>query len=205
MNSVVVHFLFSLIIVKPINMEELLRNQIEKIIKLTDDEFQFVLSHFTFRSYKKHQYVVQAGDNAPNDHFVIKGLLKSFYLDNAGKSHILQFAMEDWWISDPQAYHNKTIASLNIDCLEDTDVFYISITNREKLCEDLKKMEFFFMKKTTAGYIALQRRILSLMSFPAEERYLEFISLYPSLQKRLPKALIASYLGISRETLSRLA
>lgn len=185
-------------------MEELLRNQIEKIVKLTDEEFQFVLSHFTFRSYKKHQYLVQAGDNAPNDHFVVKGLLKSFYLDNTGKNHILQFAMEDWWISDPQAYHNKTIASLNIDCLEDTDVFYISITSREKLCEELKKMEFFFMKKTTAGYIALQRRILSLMSFTAEEKYLEFAGLYPLLQKRLPKAMIASYLGISRETLSRL-
>jgi CRP-like cAMP-binding protein len=186
-------------------MEHLLRQQIEKIVKLTDEEFAFVLTHFMPRDFKKHQYVVQAGNTAPNDYFVLKGLLKSSYLDESGKVHILQFAMEDWWISDPQAYHNKTLATLNIDCLEDTATMYISVDNREKLCADLKKIEYFFMKKTTAGYIALQRRILSLMSHKADERYRQFISLYPSLQQRLPKALVASYLGISRETLSRIS
>jgi CRP-like cAMP-binding protein len=186
-------------------MEAVLREQIEKIVKLTDEEFRFVLSHFTAKYFRKHQYVVQAGDPAPNDHFVVKGLLKSFYIDDMGKTHILQFAMEDWWISDPQAYHNRVNATLNIDCLEDTQTFFISIDDREKLCADLKKMEYFFMKKTTAGYIALQRRILSLMSQKAEERFTQFIQLYPSLLQRVPKALIASYLGISRETLSRMS
>ncbi|MET3115514.1 CRP-like cAMP-binding protein [Pedobacter sp. CG_S7] len=79
-------------------MEENLRKQIEEIVKLTDEEFQFVLTHFTPRTYRKHQYLVQAGDPAPNDHFVVKGLLKSFYIDDLGKIHILQFAIEDWWI-----------------------------------------------------------------------------------------------------------
>ena len=185
-------------------MEKLLRQQIERIVQLSDVEFEFVLSHFSYREYRKHQYVVQAGDAAPNDHFVVKGLLKSFYIDDAGKNHILQFAMEDWWISDPQAYHNRTSATLNIDCLEDTQVFYITIDKREQLCAAMQKMEYFFMKKTTAGYIALQRRILSLMSQTAEERYRQFTQLYPMLPGRLPKTLIASYLGISRETLSRL-
>lgn len=203
-NFGVANFVILLYRLKSNGVEELLRQQIEKIVVLTDDEFQFVLSHFSVKSFKKHQYVLQAGNPAPNDHFVVKGLLKSFYLNEAGKTHILQFAMEDWWISDPQAYHNKTIATLNIDCLEDTSTMYISIDNREKLCADLKKMEYFFMKKTTAGYIALQRRILSLMSQKADERYQQFISLYPSLLQRLPKALVASYLGISRETLSRI-
>ncbi len=185
-------------------MEQVLRNQIEKIVKLTDEEFQFVLSHFTVRTYRKHQYLVQAGDPAPHDHFVVKGLLKSFYVDDAGKTHIMQFAMEDWWISDPQAFHNQTLATLNIDCIEDTQVLYISYDNREKLCARMQKMEYFFLKKTAAGYVALQRRILSLMSQTAEERYQQFIALYPSLLQRLPKSLIASYLGITRETLSRL-
>jgi CRP-like cAMP-binding protein len=186
-------------------MEDVLRKQIEEIVKLTDDEFRFVMSHFTARTLKKHQYLVQAGDPAPNDHFVVKGLLRSFYIDDLGKTHILQFAMEDWWISDPQAYHNKMNATLNIDCLEDTRIYYISIENREKLCADLKKMEYFFMKKTTAGYIALQKRILSLMSQKAEERFAHFFQLYPTLLQRVPKALIASYLGITRETLSRMS
>lgn len=186
------------------DMEEILRKQIEKIVKLSDEEFSLVLSYFSTKILRKHQYFVQAGEPAPNDHFVVKGLLKSFYIDDMGKTHILQFAMEDWWISDPQAYHNREQATLNIDCLEDTQVYFISIDNRERLCEDLKKMEYFFMKKTTAGYIALQKRILSLMSHKAEERYTQFIQLYPNLSQRVPKALIASYLGISRETLSRM-
>ncbi|WP_454802165.1 Crp/Fnr family transcriptional regulator [Mucilaginibacter phyllosphaerae] len=186
-------------------MEEILRKQIEKIVQLTDEEFRFVLSHFTVKSFKKHQYVLQSGNPAPNDHFVVKGLLKSFYLDEAGKTHILQFAMADWWISDPQAYHNELNATLNIDCLEDTDTYVISLDNREKLCAESRKMEYFFRKKTQAGYIALQKRIQSLMSQSAKERYDQFIHLYPQLSQRLPKALIASYLGISRETLSRMA
>jgi len=186
-------------------MEEILRKQIEKIVELTDEEFRFVLTHFTARTFRKHQYVVQAGDPAPNDHFVVKGLLKSFYVDDIGKTHILQFAMEDWWISDPQAYHNRVNATLNIDCLEDTQTLFISIDNREKLCADLKKMEYFFLKKTTAGYIALQKRILSLMSQKADDRFAQFLHLYPSLLQRVPKSLIASYLGISRETLSRMS
>ena len=186
------------------SMEEILRKQIEKIVKLTDEEFQFALSHFVSRNFRKHQYVVQAGDPAPNDNFVVKGLLKSFYIDDLGKTHILQFAMEDWWISDPQAYHNRENATLNIDCLEDTQIYSISIDNREKLCKELQKMEYFFMKKTTAGYIALQKRILSLMSQRAEVRFTQFVQLYPSILQRVPKALIASYLGISRDTLSRM-
>ncbi len=185
-------------------MEAILRQQIEKIVKLTDEEFRFVLSHFSFKTFKKHQYLVQAGMPAPHDHFVVKGLLRSFYVDDQDKTHILQFAMEDWWISDPQAYHNKVNATLHIDCLEDTQVYMLSIDNREKLYHELKKMEYFFLKKTTAGYIALQRRILSLMSQTAEERYRQFLDLYPTLLQRLPKTQIAAYLGISRETLSRL-
>lgn len=185
-------------------MEEILRRQIEKIVQLTDEEFRLALTYFEFKIYKKNQYIVLANNPAPNDHFVAKGLLKSFYIDDAGKTHLLQFAKEDWWISDPNAYHNKINATLNIDCLEDTCTFNISIDNREKLCAEMQKMEYFFMKKTTAGYIALQKRILSLMSQKSEERYQQFIQLYPDLLSRVPKTLIASYLGISRETLSRM-
>lgn len=186
-------------------MQDILRRQIEKIVKLTDGEFESVLTYFSLKTFKKHQYVLQAGNPAPNDHFVVNGLLKSFYLDEAGKSYILQFAMEDWWISDPQAYHNGLMATLNIDCLEDTTLYLISLENREKLCADSRKMEYFFRKKTQAGYIALQKRVQSLVSLNAKDRYEQFLQLYPLLSQRIPKLLIASYLGISRETLSRMA
>jgi CRP-like cAMP-binding protein len=186
-------------------MEAVLRQQIEKIVPLTDDEFSFVLSHFSIGNYKKHQYIVQQENPVPYVHFVVKGLLKSFYIDKSGKNHILQFAMKDWWITDNQGFYNNQNATLNIDCLEDTQTYYITLENREKLCAELQKMEFFFLQKMTAGNIALQNRILSLMSKNSEERYTQFIQLYPDLIHRIPKTLIASYLGISRETLSRLS
>jgi len=186
-------------------MEGILRGQIEKIVLLTDQEFDVVLSHFGARNFRKKQYLILAGDFAPNDYFIVKGLLKSSYYNEQGKEHILQFAMEDWWISDPQAYHNNMKATLNVDCIEDTVTYFISKENREKLCADMRKMEYFFRKKTEAGYIALQKRILSLMSTNPKERYSKFLELCPELSQRVSKTLIASYLGVSRETLSRIS
>lgn len=186
-------------------MEHLLRQQIEQIVALTDDEFAYVLSHFTARRYKKHQYIIQEGELAPYDHFVAKGLVKSAYTDEQGKEHMMAFAMEQWWVSDPQAYYSHQKATLNVSCLEDTETFCISAENKDKICADLQKMEYFFRKKAQAGYVALQRRILSLLSKNAQERYSQFLALYPKLSQRISKGLIAAYLGISRETLSRLA
>lgn len=181
-----------------------LRQHIAEIIKLTDGEFEYVLSHFTYRKFLKNQYVIQAGDYVKYDYFVLSGLLKSWHIDDNGKSHIVLFAMENWWISDPEAFHNQTKATLNVDCLEDSETLYIALENREKLCAEMRKMEYFFRRKTTSGYVASQRRILSLISFNAKERYEYLIQQYPDLIQRVPKSLIASYLGITRETLSRL-
>lgn len=94
---------------------------------------------------------------------------------------------------------------MNIDCIEDTEVLCISATDREKLCAEMHKMEHFFRKKSNAGYVALLRRILSLLNDNAKQRYQQFVEQYPKLLKKVPKTLIASYLGVSRETLSRLS
>jgi CRP-like cAMP-binding protein len=186
-------------------MSPKLREHIEKITPLTDTEFDYILSHFTPRSFKKHQFVIQKGDPVKNDYFVIAGLLKAYHTDQDGKDHIIQFAMEDWWISDYQAYFNETPATLHIDCLENVEVLCLSLTNREKLCADLHKMEHFFRRKSNSGYVALQRRILSLLDSNAKERYEQLLQQYPTLFQRVPKTLIAAYLGVSRETLSRLS
>ncbi|WP_028980560.1 Crp/Fnr family transcriptional regulator [Sporocytophaga myxococcoides] len=182
-----------------------LRQHFEKIISLTDSEFEYICSHFSVKKLKKHQFLVQEGDLVNNDYFVIKGLLKAYHTDNEGRESIMQFAMEDWWITDYQAYFSQSKATLNIDCIEDIEVLSLSLQNRDKICAEMHKVEHFFRKKSNMGYIALQRRILSLLNSNAKERYDQFVDLYPSLIKRLPKILIASYLGVSRETLSRLS
>ncbi|WP_312765101.1 Crp/Fnr family transcriptional regulator [Epilithonimonas sp.] len=187
-------------------MSDKLRQHIEEITPITDKEFDYLLSHFSIKKLKKHQFLVQQGDFVRNDHFVISGLLKACHTDPVdGKEHILQFAWENWWITDFQAYFNHTNSTLNIDCIEDVEVLSISLENREKICADLHKIEHFFRKKSNFGYIALQQRILSLLTHSARERYDQMLSNYPSLFQRVPKSLIASYLGVSRETLSRLS
>lgn len=181
-----------------------LRNQIEEIVKLTDDEFDFVLAHFHKRMFKKHQIVLHEGDYAQFDFFVVKGLMRVTRLDSDGKEHILQFGMENWWITDAEAFHNKTKSTLIVDCLEDTETLSLTLEDKEKLSNELPKMQTFFLKKTTNGYIALQKRILCFLSSNANDRYHNLLTIYPGLIQRVPKAMIASYLGVTRETLSRL-
>lgn len=140
-----------------------------------------------------------------NDYFVTSGLLKATYINpHDGKENILQFAWEDWWITDYEAYFNQTTANLTIDCIEDVEVLCLPLINRDKICAALHKIEHFFRRKSNAGYVALQKRILSLLNSSAKERYDQLMNTYPQLLQRVPKSFIASYLGVSRETLSRL-
>ncbi|MBL6447812.1 Crp/Fnr family transcriptional regulator [Fulvivirga sp. 29W222] len=187
-------------------MEEklnLLRIHIEKMAKLTDDEWAYVSSHFKYRAFKKHQYLVQIGQPVPSEFWIVKGLVKSFAVDSDGKEHILQFGMEDYWVSDYNAYQNKVSATLHVDCIENSEFFSISIDDKEKLCREIKAMANFSRLKTTHGFIALQQRVMSHLISSAEERYNSLLSNQPGLVQRVPKKLLASYLGVSRETLSR--
>jgi len=186
-------------------MSNILRQQIESLVPLTDEEFEFVLSHFSAKKFKKHQNIIREGEYVHNEYFMLGGLMKSSHTDPEGREHILQFAMQHWWITDPQAYFNQTPATLQVDCLEDSETLFITLENREKLCRDLRKMEYFFRKKTTADFIELQHRTLCLISGTAKDRYENLLKQYPGLFQRVPKSLIASYLGVTRETLSRLA
>jgi CRP-like cAMP-binding protein len=184
-------------------MSEILRQQIEKITPLSDSEFDYILAHFTTKKLKKHQFLIQENEMVPNDFFVLSGFLKSYYLNQEGKEFIMQFANQDWWITDYNAYFNQIPATTNVDCIEDAEVLCLSLHNREKLCAELHKMEHFFRKKSNAGYVALQQRLLTLLNNNPQERYEKLVKQYPVLIQKVPKSLIASYLGVSRETLSR--
>jgi len=181
-----------------------LRQHIEEIIKLTDDEFDYILSHFESTRRRKHQSIVQEGQVVNREYWVVKGCLKSYFFDSNGKEHILQFGMENWWITDYESFVKQLPSKIFIDCLEDCDLLYITHQNREKLTAQMHKMESFWAKKSKYGRIALQNRILSLLKNNAKERYDQLLDQYPQLFQRVPKKLIASYLGVSRETLSRL-
>ena len=186
-------------------MQEKLREHIEKRVPLTDDEFGFVLAHFTMKTAKKHHFLIQEGERVPYSFFVVSGLLKLVYTDESGKEHIVSFAMEDWWEGDFGAFFNQSEATLSLHCLEDTVVFCLSLDNYRKLCDGLRKFERFFAQLAIAGSIAAQQRILSLLTSDAKTRYEQLLNQHPSLMQRVPKTLLAAYLGVSRETLSRLS
>ncbi|MFC4211833.1 Crp/Fnr family transcriptional regulator [Pedobacter lithocola] len=182
-----------------------LKKHLEQIISLTEQEFEYISSHFHSKHLKKHQYLIQTDEPVKYIYFVISGLLKATYTDVNGKEYIIQFAMENWWISDFQAFYNNVNSITNISCLENVELLYISKENLEEICKQSHKMEHFFRVKNSSGYVALQQSILSLLSTSPKERFEQFTQQYPQLGQRVSKTIIASYLGISRETLSRLA
>lgn len=180
-----------------------LKAHIDEIVPLTDEEFDYVLKYFSTVKKRKNQFIVQENELIDKEFWVIKGALKAYFFDSNDKEHILQFAMENWWVTDYEAFTNRTKAKISVDCLEDCELLYITYENREKLSREMHKMERFWSKKTKVGYVALQNRILSLLRDSAQERYDLLFKQYPQLFQRVSKKLIASYLGVSRETLSR--
>ncbi|WP_353145389.1 Crp/Fnr family transcriptional regulator [Chryseobacterium sp.] len=183
---------------------QILRTHIEKIVPLNDEEFEFISSCFTYRKYKKHQFLIQEGEPVPYNFFVLKGLLKLVYTDETGKEHIIGFAMEDWWETDFPAYYQQVKATMSLECVEDTEVLCLRLEDYRKLCSVLPKLEHFFLEKAYMGFIAAQQRTISTMTTGIKDRYDQLLKKYPSLIQRVPKSLLAAYLGVSRGTLSRL-
>lgn len=183
---------------------EKLRQHIQEIVSLSDDEFELIKPFFTTKRTLKNQFLINEGDDVPYEFLVLSGIFKVFYLDEQGKEFILQFAKENWWMSDYQAFFQNKKATMYIECIEAGEVLVSTLEAREKLSSELHKMEHFYRMKLTNGYIALQQRVKLLLSSTPQQRYEEFSKLYPDLLQSIPKKLIAEYLGLSRETLSRL-
>ena len=184
--------------------KEILKEHIAKTASLTADQFDYFFSLFKHQSYKKGQAIISEGDKVECEYFVLDGCLKCFYINDDLKMFILQFAMSTWWASDYSALYAGTKATINVDCITDAEVLCLSNTDREKVCNEIQQVEHFFRWRTNKGYIAAQKRLLSLMNNDAKHRYEELMAQYPALYNLVPKHLIAAYLGVSRETLSRL-
>jgi CRP-like cAMP-binding protein len=186
-------------------MEHPLRSHIESVVKLTDEEFDYILSHFTPVKFKKHHSLVREGDLVKHEYFVLKGCLRSYITDgNTGKEFTYQFAAENWWISERDAFVNQTAATTAVQCLEDCQLLALSYDDRMKLGREIWKYEHYIAMKSNRGYVALQKRLQLLIMGNTRARFENFVQQYPDLYNRIPKSVIASYLGVSRETISRL-
>lgn len=181
-----------------------LRKHIEEIVHLTDEEFEMVAGCFTPKTVDRKELLIKDGQKVSSEFFVVSGLLKAFMYDEEGKEHIIQFAMESWWISDYPAYQVQGKGDICVQALEPCLVLELSLGHKNRICELVPKMYHFHGTKAFNGYIAMQKRVLSMMKNSAKEKYELLLEQYPELSQRVSKTMIAHYLGVSRETLSRL-
>lgn len=185
-------------------MFEALFQQIDKKIHLTEEEKELCKTFFTPKKLRKRQYILQEGDVAKYVAFVEKGMLRSYTIDEKGIEHIMQFAFEGWWIADQYSFLTGEPAIYNIDALEDSELLLLSRQAEEQLMERIPKFERYFRLLLQNNLIATQRRLIGSLSKNAEERYYELIEGCPTIPQRVPQHMMASFLGITPETLSRI-
>ncbi len=185
-------------------MYELLYKKISELIVISDEEFNFCKTLFVPKKLRKRQYLLQEGDVCKYNSFVSKGLLRSYTIDNKGTEHILQFAFEGWWIGDIYSFITENPSNFNIEALEDCELLLITKPSMDILFEKVPKFERYFRILIQNNLIATQRRLMGTLSETAEEKYTNLINNFPGCLQRVPQHMIASYLGITRETLSRI-
>lgn len=171
---------------------------------LTDEDLHQVKQVTVTRKLRKRQYLLQAGDICHYNCFVAKGCLRNYRVSEDGNEHILRFAVENWWLSDAESYNNGTASKNNIDALEESELLLIEKQDFNKLLADIPHFREFIYNLKAKSFDASQNRIMSNISETAEEKYSSFIKMYPDIFNRVPLHMIASYLGVSRETLSRI-
>ncbi|HEU5168654.1 MAG TPA: Crp/Fnr family transcriptional regulator [Chitinophagaceae bacterium] len=185
-------------------MYDLILKNISRFIALTPEEERYFTSFLKPKKLKKKQYLVQEGDIVRYDYFVNKGCLRTYTIDEKGQEHVVQFSIEEWWTGDMYSFLTQTPARYTIDALEDTELLCLEKNALEDLYVKIPKFERFFRLLLQNAFVSLQERITTSLSQTADERYCTFIDKYPLMEKRLPLKQIASYLGITPESLSRI-
>jgi CRP-like cAMP-binding protein len=178
--------------------------EIKEKVDFSDSELGIIMDHLTPKKIRRKQYLLQEGDTCKFFAFVEHGSLRSYTIDEKGVEHIIQFALEGWMISDLYSFLTAEPATYNIDALEDSELVIISKTSHEKLLASMWNYEKYIRMQVTNAYVAMQRRITSIISLTLEERYAAFHKLYPDIAQRVPQHMIASYMGLTAETLSRI-
>lgn len=185
-------------------MFELLQQKISEVVSISDEDFHYFTTHFVQKQIRKRQYLLQEGHVCRYQAFVVKGILRSYTVDEKGGEHILQFATEGWWMADLSSYFTEEPSPFNIDVLEDAQVLLLDKASWEKAMQQAPALERYFRIIIQNHLIATQKRLMQSLTGTAEEKYTKFQQTYPSCVQRIPQHMIASFLGLSRETLSRL-
>ena len=186
------------------HMIDVLFSHIEDKVSLTDEDKKAIETFFVPKRLRKRQYLLQEGDVCKHLVFVAKGLLRTYNVDDKGNEHMSVFGWEGWWISDFNSFLSVEPAVFNIDAIEDSELYMITRDNYEALMIAVPIMDRYFRILYQNSIVTKERRLMSSITHSAEEKYVKLAESNPKMIERVPQNLIASYLGIAPETLSRI-
>ncbi|WP_367063074.1 Crp/Fnr family transcriptional regulator [Algibacter sp. 2305UL17-15] len=178
--------------------------EIFKDLSFSDEEVMIINSVFHKETHKKGAILLKAGDSVDAQYYIESGCLRSFYNDAQGKEYTVQFGYKDWWISDYTAFFSESKSIMTIEVLEEATLYKISKEDKEFLYAKIPKVETFFRIKLERAFAGFQKRILANLSQSATERYINFVKSFHNIEQCLKNYHIASYLGITTESLSRI-
>ena len=181
-----------------------LHHHIQSQVSMSEENFEKLLKIFVPTDYSKGQTIIKPNNSITHQYFVLSGCLRTYLIDAKGKEHTLQFAIENWWVSDYIAYYNSEPAIFHVECLEDSHLLKVNKSALTALFDEMPLVERFFRRQLENAFVAFQKRILTNLNNTAEERYRMFTERYPDIENRVKNYQIASYLGITPESLSRL-
>lgn len=187
-------------------MQHSIRTNIEQKInkKLHDDDFQKFSNWLTPMTVAKKEQIIREGQSAQNLYFIQKGVLHLYALDESGETHTVQFGFEGYWLNDLYSFLSNKPAIFNLEALEETKVLVLSKADFDQACDEIPSFERFFRILIQNAYVNAQHRIAKVFSKDAAQRYLDLIQQQPNLLQRVPQYLVASYLGIKPQSLSRI-
>lgn len=180
------------------------KNYLESKITLSDQELELIKDVCILKKLQKRQYLAQEGDVWQYNAFVSNGLLKTFSIDQKGQEHIMNFSPENYWTGDRESLTTGNPSNFNIQALENSEIILIKKDDFEYICQKIPQFYKMVNDILHKSFLVSQKRIHANMSLSIEEKYQNFIQQFPSVANRIPQHMIASYLGISAETLSRI-
>ena len=185
-------------------MFDIFKAYVIRHVDVSDDEFALIESVARPKKLRKRQYLLQEGDICHHHCFIAKGLMRIYSVDDKGNEHVIRFAKEDWWIADCESLYLGTPSKLNIDAIEDSEFLLFEQTTIDMLTEKLPAFGKMIRKMINRCSVTSQTRIHEAITSTSTQKYHSFIKRYPDFALRVPQAMVASYLGIKPETLSRL-
>ena len=180
--------------------------EIFKEISFNENESSLIINALKKTTLKKGEFLLKAEERVTDLYYIHKGCLRTYSLDSSGKEHTLQFAIKGWWISDYIALFGKgnTKAVSFIECIKESTLYNISKKDFDLLCKEIPKVSHVHISNLESAYANFQKRILENLTLSAKERYINFITTYPSIEQNVKNYHIASFLGITTESLSRI-